>query len=230
MSTNKTQYKTALIFDLDGTLIDSRLKTAKDVQHVYRQWGAELPLEDILDMSDFSKPAEQYGHTRKEFGKMMLQHMKPWQEALREGDVIMYDDVEPALEHLTGEGYRIHLATRSRPEFTQAKVDHFGLGKYFRTIQVVDVDKKRFPTKKTAVRDALDHDYAQHALIMNLYFVGDSEADDLGTAEELKKDEDFPFPVFGVYANRAQKPLKRIRPDYTVDTMTELIEILHDNA
>jgi phosphoglycolate phosphatase-like HAD superfamily hydrolase len=214
---------TSLLFDLDGTLLDPGDKVALDLQATFERLGTNLSIEEARDaLKDWESTAERFGYTREQFWQAFDFSREPWSESLKEGRASLYEDTLPVLDDLVLHGYtRLGLITRSNLEDTVVKIAHFGLDKYFQTIQITPTKKKEFPNKTLSVIEALVE--LQPPAGSDIIFVGDSEQDDIGTVYSLS--EEIPH-LKGAYVNRTKTPLKEYPADYEIAKLTELMSIL----
>lgn len=213
---------TALLLDLDGTLIDSSDKLAYDVQGAFARLGKSIAFEEAKRLKDWGLAAAEYGFLHAQFWDA-FDHREPWEESLQKGKVRIYDDSIPTLEALTSEGYgKLALVTRSGVPETEAKIDFFDLRKYFRTVQITPPDRRRSPTKVSEALRAVSK-FAIPVYNLDVVIVGDSEVDDIGTAWDLKRS----LPsVAGVYVNREGTPLKHYKAEYEIQSLAQLLDVL----
>ena len=228
---------TALLFDLDGTLIDSSGKVPLDVQAAFARLGTLISIEEARASRNWEETAARYGYTKEMFRQSFNEAREPWTESLKKGNAKIYDDTIPTLDEITGLGYRnLALVTRSDRAETDVKIDHFGLRRYFSYIGVTPPRKSEFPTKEREARDAINY-FLRNGFLSRAIIIGDSEPDDIGTANILKAsppgydgggcgESCKPIGIKSVYVNRNGKSLETQTADYSIQNLRQLMEIL----
>ena len=132
---------TALLFDFDGTLLNSGDKVPLDVQAAFEMLGTQLPLEEAGASKNWEATAAKYGYSKDQFWHAFKRARESWAESLKKGKAQLYEDAKPALDRLVADGYiNLALVTRSVPEETMVKVLELGLGDYFSAIKVTPPD------------------------------------------------------------------------------------------
>jgi len=173
----------AVLFDLDGTIVDSAADITASLAHMFSELGLEIPSDEVL---------------RSYVGPPLLDSLRltagfddaeAW-EALNVyrdhyGEHFLRSPVFPGmagvLERLHAAGVPIALAT-SKPESMARKVlDHAGLSKYFTVITGAS-DDEELSTKADVVREALRRLQAEGIDTSNAVMVGDRGYDTLGAA------------------------------------------------
>ena len=183
----------AVVFDLDGTLVDSRVAIIDAVRAgVHEVIDAEgLPRPDIDDATfraALGKPAREYflailpetlGHLAERVKEAATRHEV---EALASGHGRLYDGVLPALDSLRSAGLRLASVSNAQAPYFRAALTHTGLaGRFDHTEchEELPADSPR-PFKLTLLRRALDAlDVAPSRTLM----VGD-RAEDLQAGRE----------------------------------------------
>lgn len=171
----------AVLFDLDGTIVDSATDIIASLAHMFTEMGLEPPSEEVL---------------RSYVGPPLLDSLRmtvgfsdadAW-EALNVyrdhyGEHVLRSPVFPGVAHLLerlhAAGVPIALAT-SKPE-TMARdvLDHHDLSRYFTVIAGATDDEER-STKADVVAEALRRLQAQGVDTSTAVMVGDRGYDTLG--------------------------------------------------
>lgn len=124
----------AILFDLDGTIINSEEGITKCVQYALRAYGVDEP--DRTQLRCFIGPPldpvfrEKYGMTEEEAWKSVEKYRERFDE---KGifECCLYDHVKEAIIRLKEMGYVIALAS-SKPETACKRIiEHFSLTSYF---------------------------------------------------------------------------------------------------
>ena len=187
---NLTKYP-LVIFDLDGTLIDSTPKLTADVVDAMKRCGISITPKDVK--GNWYALAENYGITKEQFDAELDKRMS-WQEALKRGIVKMFPETDDVLRYLQSRKVKMTLLSRSIPEYTNQKVKHFGLERYFDITRVTPVSaKSKTPEALDIVRES------NPSRLESVYCVGDSE-EDLTIAQDIQ--DQYKLNSSGVYVNR----------------------------
>lgn len=110
----------AVIFDVDGTLVDSVQLHAQAWQEAFKQFGYEFPLDtlcqqigkgsdyiipDLIPQTDYEEKGEEIAQYRKEYyQKELLSQVRP------------FPKVRELFERLKGDGIKVVLASSARTE------------------------------------------------------------------------------------------------------------------
>lgn len=167
-----------VLFDLDGTLTDSRPGIIASIQHALRSLGRPVPAEASLlwcvgpplrasfvrllgDEDDADRALALY---RERFGSVGLYENR------------VYDGIPRLLEDLKRRGTRLAVAT-SKPEVYATRiVEHFGLHHYFESVFGAELTGKR-GDKTELIAWALDRSSADPLLTT---MIGDRSHDMIG--------------------------------------------------
>jgi phosphoglycolate phosphatase len=172
----------AVIFDLDGTLIDSLPDIAAAVNHVFARRGiAALPPEPIKSMiGDGAKIL-----LNRAFGSIGLavedaDHaaFETYYTAHAADLTVAYPGIEAALQDLQKAGYRLGVCTNKPQAPAQAVLQALGLAKYFAAVTGGNATPYRKPDPRhlAATLEALG---SRHAIM-----IGDHH-NDIAVAEGL---------------------------------------------
>lgn len=175
------RYETVL-FDLDGTLLDTSEGIIKGVEHTLSEMGLpQLPLERCksfigppilssfirecsLSETDARRAVEIYRHRYKEVG---LYESKK------------YKYIKQLLLNLKNNYCTISIATLKREDFAKKLMKHFSLYDYFDSIR--GIDKNDSLTKKDIILQCLND--LKQTDYRKAVFIGDSEYDAMGAQE-----------------------------------------------
>ncbi len=172
-----------ILFDLDGTLVDSGLGITNSVIYALKKYGIEV--EDRTTLYKFVGPPLHksfemfYGFSPQK----AMQAVEYYREYYREKgvfEVTVYDGVKTTLEKLANADKTIILTT-SKPEFFAKQILEFlGLSKYFTLIAGANLDGTR--TDKSEV---ISYALAECNVtdLSKVIIVGDREYDVIGAKE-----------------------------------------------
>ena len=145
---------------------------------------------------DWYALAASYGFSKEDFDKE-FDKRKTWQESLRDGEVAIFPETYEVLEQLKQRGNRISLLSKSIPEYTDIKVNHFGLGKYFE--QVLTVHPRESSKDKGAIKIVRA---MKPETLESVHFIGDKEEDVVAEKAIANEFKDYRMTTGGIYVNR----------------------------
>ena len=129
--------KKYILFDLDGTLTDSKEGITKSVQYALKSVGVEEP--DIDRLQCYIGPPldvslkKFHGIEGEEAKKAIEKYRERYKDkGIFENEVI--DGIIPCLEKLCKAGKVLAVATCKPEVFAVRIIEHFGLSKYFTVI------------------------------------------------------------------------------------------------
>ncbi len=169
-----------LVFDLDGTLLDSRLDLANTVNQMLRFYGKPpLPMEKILTL---------VGDGRKKLMERAISEAQLKNVDMDEAYEVMkrsylanlnlasslYPGVYRTIRDLHGDGWKIALLSNKNEDCCKATLCEFGLAPYFDLIvgDNGDIPLKPEPDGLEFILDMLSIDDREHS-----WMIGDSEPD-----------------------------------------------------
>jgi phosphoglycolate phosphatase len=203
-----------LVFDLDGTLIDSERDLANSVNATLRHMGrAQLSQEQIASYVGRGAPRlieQALGPEAKaEECQLGLEHFLAYYREHMLDHTVTYPGVREALAAL--EGVAMAVLTNKPVRFSQRIIEGLGLAKYFRFVY----GGNSFETKKPdpAGMRTLLRDFQTEA--KQVMLVGDSDVD-VQTARNAGT------WACGVTYGLGSKGLAACPPDLLLDSLTEL--------
>lgn len=175
--------KRYILFDLDGTLTDSREGIIRSILHALNYYGIQV--EDHDTLRPFLGPplAESF---RKYFNfsqEQSLEAVGYYREYFAVKGLLenrVYDGVEELVKNLQNRGYKLFLAT-SKPEiYAKQIMDHFGLSPYFTFIGGATLDESRLK-KADVIRYVLEENQIMD--MSEVVMVGDRNQDVWGAKQ-----------------------------------------------
>ena len=129
-----------IIFDMDGTLVNSSLTIANAINYVRQKLGFE-PMEQayiLKRVNDHTlNPAQTFYHTKR----FEPEHEKWFSEYYtknHEKELILYDGIKAMLEALKAKGYALAVATNAYRGSTIESLSHLGIYDLFDSIACYD--------------------------------------------------------------------------------------------
>lgn len=170
-----------VLFDLDGTLVNTFPGILHSYQHAAKMTGFPIPTEQIVGEVIGAPLAEVF---RKQFVlgeseiKEALQWYRDYYAKKGLSEVLQYEGMEETLVELKRRGYSIGVTTLKKESFAKEMLEQFGLSKYFDVI--IGMDDKDQLTKSEMVKKALGIlEVSEDSAIL----VGDSSYDAIGAWE-----------------------------------------------
>lgn len=172
----------AVIFDLDGTLLDTAEGIFRSVSYAIETFSLPMPGDDVL--STFIGPPIQdsfmriYGMDRDE----AMKAANVFRERYKESDILLakpYDGIYETIEALRGAGVKTAVATYKRQDYAEKILVHFGFDRICDHICGSDFEGKL--KKKDIIENAVKACTITDA--KKAVMVGDSDNDALGAAE-----------------------------------------------
>jgi len=163
-----------IIFDLDGTLLDTGKGILKCIASTLKKMGFQIPPEDVC--KTFIGPPlkkrflELFGTDEKTADTFVAM----FREEYPKGDLFLVDQYEGMMECLAElhKNYTLAVATNKREDFAVALLEKFGMTHYFSAICGSDMASRL--TKAQIVANAADRLGVPYA---DCVVVGDSRGD-----------------------------------------------------
>ncbi len=172
----------AVVFDLDGTLLDTSEGIYRSLGYVIDTLNLERPGDDV--MRTFIGPpiqrsfARVYGMDNDEANRAA----GLFRDRYKDKDVLLarpYDGIIETIEKLNAAGIRTGVATYKRQDYADRILEHFGFDKVFRVM--CGSDPEGLLTKKDIIENALKALGADDRY--RAVMVGDSDNDAIGAGE-----------------------------------------------
>jgi phosphoglycolate phosphatase len=137
-----------LLFDLDGTLTDSRPGIITSIRHALSENGLPVPDADNLTWCIGPPILESFrklvgpGASEELFDRTITTYRGRYgSEGLYENSV--YPEIAETLARLRADGHTLHVATSKAECYARPIVEHFGLGGNFTSINGSELDGTR---------------------------------------------------------------------------------------
>lgn len=212
----------ALVFDLDGTLIDSKIDLANAVNATLIYMGRrELAHNDIFALVGNGAPtlvrrALGPETTDEEAEKGLTFFLKYYREHMLD-NTVLYGGVRECLELL--QGWKLSVLTNKPVRFSQAILDGLGIAPYFAYVYGGNSFEKKKPDPMGLQTLLRDFDILPEEAMV----VGDSEVD-VQTARNAGT------WVCGVTYGLGSERLPASKPDLLLDNLVELPKFLSEIA
>ena len=171
---------TSILFDLDGTLVDSGEGVLKCAELALRHFN--LPIPSPEEMRTFVGPPLRDSFIRfgctEEMAQEAIAVYRSRYTTVGKFELFVYPGIEKLLQDLTAAGCKLYVAT-SKPESVSVEIlQHLGLAQHFTYIAGADQGKAR-STKSEVIAYLLE----QVGDLEGALMVGDTAYDVIGAAQ-----------------------------------------------
>jgi len=176
-----SKYK-SVIFDLDGTLLDTSKGIFNSVRYAESKMGFTPILEEQLNLFVGPPPSEMYQKLQGVTEQIAMEATKYHREYAREKgylEAIVYDELIELLQKLKSDGILLGVATLKAHDITIKLLNHFQLSDYFDAI--VGIDAGESLTKADTIKIALNK--CEISDVKQSVLIGDSKYDAIGATE-----------------------------------------------
>lgn len=212
---------TTILFDLDGTLVDSGEGVLKCAELALRHF--DLPIPTPEEMRTFVGPPLRDSFLRfgctEEMAQEAIAVYRRRYTTVGKFELFVYPGIEKLLQDLTAAGCKLYVAT-SKPETVSVEIlQHLGLARYFTYIAGADQDKGR-STKS----EVIAHLLAQVGNLDGALMVGDTAYDVIGSAQHG-------IPCAGVsWGYGTLESIEAAHPAIIVHSTEELLAFVRGDA
>lgn len=213
----------AVLFDLDGTIINSEEGITKCVQYALKSFGIEEP--DLKNLLCFIGPPlgpvfqKKYGFDEKQAWEAVLKYRERF-DVTGIFECELYEGVADAIKKLKEEGYVVALAS-SKPETACRRIlDHFSLTSYFDMIVGSTLDGS-ISTKQQVLEELGRRMAHKEIKKEEMCLIGDTSYDAIGANQ-------FGIRCIGVtYGFGTREELKQAGAFCVCDTISEVMDAIH---
>lgn len=211
-----------ILFDLDGTIIDSKEGITKSVQYALSFFGIEEP--DLTKLERFIGPPllnsfMEYYHFSEEDAKNAINFYRKRFAPIGIHENVLYPGISKLLSDLKQQNKVVVLATSKPETFAHSILEKYNLISYFNLIVGSTLDNKR--TAKSDIIEDVFHrlnyskEEKQHCVM-----IGDRMHDIIGASA-------CHIDSIGVrYGFAKENELESMNPNYIFDTIEDLSKFL----
>lgn len=167
--------KKSVIFDMDGTLVNSSVTLANAINYVREQlYLPRLKSEDILSrVNDHSINPAEYFYKSKSFLPAHEKWFSEYYSAHHGRELELYDGIEEMILELKNREFKIAIATNAYRRSALESLTHLGIVEYFDSVVCFDDVGKGKPEPDMLYKILEDFSIESHEAI----FIGDGERD-----------------------------------------------------
>ena len=170
-------HKSVLIFDLDGTLIDSAPSILSSLAMVLEEAGvtARVPLSSSLIGPPLQETLSALtGIEDPHVIRTYVESFKRFYDGGGYRQTQVYPGIDELLTELHASGFALHLATNKRHAPTRLILEHFGWSSLFRSVYALDMYAPRLPDKGALLKRLLEERALSAA---DALYIGDKTED-----------------------------------------------------
>ncbi|MEG0591686.1 MAG: pyrophosphatase PpaX [Coprobacillus sp.] len=205
-----------IIFDLDGTLLNTDLLIKKSFEYVFKQYKPEYQLSEEEHLS-FLGPTLLDSFKRYfpiEICEELIDCYREYNHAHHEDFVTIYPSVIETLQVLKDKGYPLAVVTTKQTQAAFIGLDLFSMRDYFDLVIGVDSVKKVKPDPE-GINYVLENTKTSKAIM-----IGDNTSDILaGKNANI-------YTIGVTWSPKGTKEMEDLHPDLMIDQMDEIIEFI----
>ena len=208
-----------ILFDLDGTLVDSSAAIRASLSHALERIGSEWPpdmaVESVIGMALVDILRDRFGITG-ELAETGVRHYREHYDVHAQSYSHVYDRIDDVLPQLRGAGRRLYVATVKPGPIAEKVLRDMGLSPWFSGVAGSSMDHSR--REKSAIIGHALHEFGlapEHSVM-----VGDRAQDIIGARRNG-------VGAVGVtWGFGSPEELAAAGPDHIVDRSGELAPLL----
>lgn len=163
-----------IMFDMDGTLIDSGFAITNTINYVRENLGfKKFEKSFILEkINDPSINAAEFFYGTKEFTPLQTKLFEEYYNKHCLSDLVVYDGISKLIDDLKND-FTLAVATNANSTYAYKMLNHVGLGHHFKTILGYDSVTKPKPHPEMVNKILGIHNISN----VNAQLIGDSHKD-----------------------------------------------------
>lgn len=213
--------KPVILFDLDGTLVDTEVLIAKSFEHVFKLHKPELVLSKE-DYKYFLGPTLKQSFEKylpELESEMLIKEYREFNHEHHDEYIKVFDGAQEVVKQLHDEGYDIGVVSNKLVETVTRGLDFCGMRDYFEVIIGCDDVQAVKPSPEGLIKACGE----LHRAIDNVIYVGDS-CGDIQTCKNMSA-----FSVGVLFDEDRAQSILDMKPCATIKQFSQLIDLLKED-
>lgn len=210
--------KTGIIFDLDGTLLDTEKLIMESFYHVFKKYKPNYTLSTEELLSFLGPPLEI--SLKRYFDNCLVEEIisyyREFNYANHELYVTIYPTVIETLEWLKKEQYPLAIVTTKYSKAVNIGLEQFDMHTYFDAIIAIDNVQKTKPNPEGILK-AMEQLHVSDAIM-----VGDNVSD-------IQAGKNAGIRTVAVkWASKGYDAMEKLKPDLRIDKMSDILKYIKE--
>jgi phosphoglycolate phosphatase len=208
-----------VLFDLDGTLVDSSRTISESIDYALEQVGAgthgRVPAEEVIGLPLLDIFRDSYGMNHQ-VAESAIAHYREHYDSLKQAGTVIYEDVEEVLSTLKAGGLSLYIATVKPTGIAEKVLSDLHLVQHFNGVAGASMGPER-RDKSSIIAHALQKFGLDplHSLM-----IGDRDQDIMGARDNGMS------AIAVTYGFGTEAELRSARPRQMVDRSKEIVPLV----
>lgn len=206
----------AIIFDLDGTLLNTDLLIQKTFEHVFEKYkpGYTLSKEEHLSFLGPTLTATFERYFPENMIEELIEYYREYNHAHHEDYVTIYPTVKETLESLKKDNYPLAVVTTKSTHAAYLGLELFDITKYFDIVLGME-DVKNVKPDPEGIKKAMETMKRSNAI-----YVGDNQTD-------IQAGKNAEIYTAGVkWSPKGTSAMESLHPDFMIDRMDDILKLI----
>ena len=208
-----------LLFDLDGTLVDSSQTISASIEFALENMGIDsanrTPVEKVIGASLFDIFRNEFDLTDEQ-AYVAIELYREHYDSLNQAGTLVYDNIRDVLPRLRTAGYRLFIATVKPTQIAEKVLSDLDLRSWFDGVAGSSMDSERRDKSSIIAHALRKFDLDPSCSMM----IGDRDQDITGAKENGLA------AMAVTYGFGSREELHSVQPDHTVDGSEEIASLL----
>ena len=208
-----------LLFDLDGTLVDSSQTISASIEFALESMGIDsanrTPVEKVIGASLFDIFRNEFDLTDEQ-AYVAIDLYREHYDSLNQAGTLVYDNIRDVLPRLRTAGYRLFIATVKPTQIAEKVLSDLDLRTWFDGVAGSSMDSERRDKSSIIAHALRKFDLDPSCSMM----IGDRNQDITGARENGL------LAMAVTYGFGSRQELHSVQPDHTVDGSEEIASLL----
>ena len=208
-----------LLFDLDGTLVDSSQTISASIEFALESMGIDsanrTPVEKVIGASLFDIFRNEFDLTDEQ-AYVAIDLYREHYDSLNQAGTLVYDNIRDVLPRLRTAGYRLFIATVKPTQIAEKVLSDLDLRTWFDGVAGSSMDSERRDKSSIIAHALRKFDLDPSCSMM----IGDRNQDITGARENGL------LAMAVTYGFGSREELHSVQPDQTVDGSEEIASLL----